>query len=62
MWLYAAYFFGDAPHCTGSKMRRYIQTAVGFVMIIVVLTPVIKLVVSDEQILFNVYEESIGLR
>ena len=43
------------------KMRRYIPTAVGFVMIIVVLTPVIKLVVSDEQILFNVYEESIGL-
>lgn len=43
------------------KMRRYIQTAVGFVMMIVVLTPVIKLAVSDEQILFNVYEESIGM-
>mgnify|MGYP001703987943 FL=1 len=42
------------------KMKKYIQTAIGFVMMIVVLTPVIRWLHSDDRVIFDMYEESLG--
>lgn len=42
------------------KMKKYIQTAIGFVMMIVVLTPVIRRLHSDDRVIFDMYEESLG--
>ena len=41
------------------KMKKYIQTAIGFVMMIVVLTPVIRWLHSDDRVIFDMYEESL---
>lgn len=41
------------------KMKRYIQTAVGFVMMIVVISPVIRWLDSDGRIEFNMYSEAL---
>mgnify|MGYP004450932025 CR=1 FL=1 len=43
------------------KMRRYIQIAVGLVMIIVVMNPLIDMMKCDDRIIFNIYEESMGM-
>lgn len=41
------------------KMKRYIQTAVGLVMMIVVISPVIRWLDSDGHIEFNMYTEAV---
>lgn len=41
------------------KMKRYIQTAVGLVMMIVVISPVIRWLDSDGRIEFNMYTEAV---
>lgn len=42
------------------RMRRYVQTAVGFVMIIVVMSPVLSAMKCEDRLAFNLYEESLG--
>ncbi len=42
------------------KMKKYIQTAIGFVMMIVVLSPVIRWLHSEDRMIFDMYEESLG--
>ncbi len=42
------------------KMKKYIQTAIGFVMMIVVLSPVIRWLHSENRMVFDMYEESLG--
>lgn len=43
------------------KMRRYVQTAVGFVMMMVVINPVIGWLGYADRIEFNTYSESLGM-
>ena len=42
------------------KMKKYIQTAVGFVMMIVVLSPIIRFLHSEDRMVFDMYAESLG--
>lgn len=42
------------------RMKKYIQTAVGFVMMIVVLSPVIRFLHSEDRMVFDMYAESLG--
>ena len=42
------------------RMKKYIQTAIGFVMMIVVLTPVIGWLRCDNRMTFSMYAESLG--
>lgn len=41
-------------------MKRYIQTVVGAVMVIMVLSPVMKLMKCEDRLNFNLYRESVG--
>lgn len=43
------------------KMRRYVQSAVGFVMMMVVINPVIGWLGYADRIEFNTYSESLGM-
>lgn len=43
------------------KMRRYVQAAVGFVMMMVVINPVIGWLGYADRIEFNTYSESLGM-
>lgn len=43
------------------KMRRYVQSAVGFVMMMVVINPVIDWLGYADRIEFNTYSESLGM-
>lgn len=52
--------FGHPVSDAGSKDEKYIQTAVGFVMMIVVLSPVIRFLHSEDRMVFDMYAESLG--
>lgn len=41
-------------------MKRYVQTAVGFVMIIVVLSPLLELSGEQDRLTFNLFSEALG--
>lgn len=42
------------------QMRGYVRTAVGFVMIIVVLSPLLSLLSYEDRLTFDLYSEVIG--
>lgn len=43
------------------EMKRYIQVAVGAVMVIIVLSPVTAIFGDENRLAFNIYRESVGV-
>lgn len=44
-----------------AKLRRYVQIAVGFVMMVVAVSPLTGLLSVDDRMEYNLYEESLGM-